>query len=1354
MEYYKNILSKTSEYRLKLMSDVELQRNASVIYNKNFDLNSEQYALDSGLFGMTKSSPCQICGQTKECCLHFGLINLPYPIITNTIVIDKFIKLLKIICPCCGNFPINNAKNSLKLAPEERFAWVQQEVKKQNKNEINICPYCKNKFIFIDIEGTYPCLKYIINQITANKKVQLNPIYIHNLINNFSDTSCEYIGYNPQTFNPRNFMTKFVVIIPNKLRIKTEQSASSAITSIYANIITQIIPELNKYLKSTIGNTKIIYPNVETDNFNKMYDELNSRYLLAIDMTKESTVNLAMTTIGKTDKKHLDVSSSLMGKLKHKDHTYMEKGIISTRHNCSARTVLGEGTNLHCYQIGFPQKFCNKMGSYIPVYEENLTLVQQFIASMSKLSKHDSSSIKVNRILKGNTGESNSVSTDKALLLASQVRPGDKLFVSLLPGTLVMHVRFPCLREESWASHFLIPTQHTIQTIPLAACAYKNADFDGDETGVYANYANYTNIESLLLHSPFRQFISYDKGQPGILFDTGDIKYNINLLKTGQKLGVREIYDPVSGEVLRRENYYPPRDFNDIFNDNLDYITGWSKDSKFTKIDKINYQDAKTLVKENKLDKTLCELNNKQFYRYLSLTIGPERTMELIDFIYQNAYNLSFYRPLTLGNEIKFYNQDIKKKIEKIHEETYIKMCKIEQSDLSPMDKDIQQYLTAESQNQEIIPLLKENAKGTNIEALGLVAKFSTPYYAMVVNAAPVIIDGARVKNTIANNTRTISCFPKFSIDPCAYGYLPHGYMDYRVKPSETFYDCMLQRKGIYIRGNGTAIQGYLAKRFVMAFGPSVVDHNGGVCYDTTFISPCYGAAGVNPRYSFIVPLEDVDLSTDEFNQKYANDTELQKLHVEILEARKYYSYATEFMRRNVIENVFNTGFDYEQYLLNKPKGKTDEKLIDEFVTQIKNVFAPPGMKQRFSEYNLIYFIYYIRIKLTKIKLNRDELIELYYKFVNSLVEAGETVGLKSALGVSNCLSQESLDAIHHATNGSVDTNKLKISRGSDRFDELLGGTIPKYSVLTLGFYDPSEEHAREFAKKNETIYFKDIWSKLETCMSGDIIPDVKRIHPNIDFSKTQVNKTFIKIMLNLSILADYDVKLSELFNILIEKFPKIEFITGEIMNSKEFKAYIYFYPDVQKIDIDNYIQTWKSDSSTNVIHGKYLVNCYVTQNKNNGEWIVQANEVNLKACAFENIISCPELDPSKCHTTNTRTNLDMVGIFESSARLCEQSIYCSSELSSLTEVLFRHYKTICLGCTASGRYFTAVANSAEKIDCDYLRKINFETPATFIRQALVNGGWKNTGDVISGQFWADLPRSGSGYSKYMVIKN
>ena len=69
------------------MSDIELQKNASVIYNKNLDFKNEQYSLESGLFGITKSSSCTICGQNRECTLHYGLIALPYPIISNTVVI-------------------------------------------------------------------------------------------------------------------------------------------------------------------------------------------------------------------------------------------------------------------------------------------------------------------------------------------------------------------------------------------------------------------------------------------------------------------------------------------------------------------------------------------------------------------------------------------------------------------------------------------------------------------------------------------------------------------------------------------------------------------------------------------------------------------------------------------------------------------------------------------------------------------------------------------------------------------------------------------------------------------------------------------------------------------------------------------------------------------------------------------------------------------------------------------------------------------------------------------------------------------------------------------------------------------
>ena len=1340
------------------MSDIELQKNASVIYNKNLDFKNEQYSLESGLFGITKSSSCTICGQNRECTLHYGLIALPYPIISNTVVVEPMVKLLKIICPCCANFPIPNAKDALLMQPAARFGFIQEEVRKLYKNDINVCPYCKNKFSFIHVENQYPLLRYNVIQKTSDKQIQLNPLYIHALLNNFSDMSCEYIGWNKQTFNPRNFMTKFIVIVPNKLRIKTRDSTSSAITSLYRFILEQIVPELNRYLKSTIGSKKIILQNAESDKFNHQYDILNARYSLIIDMTKDRTVNLALTVMGKSDRKHLDVSSSMMGKLKGKESTYFGKGIVDTRHNCSARTVLGEAPDISSYQCGFPQKYCNKMGSYIPVYEENLEIVRQFIASMSEISKHDYSRIRVNRILKQNLTESISVKSDRALVLASQIQPGDKLFVSLIPGALIMHTRFPSVREESWATHILVPTQHTVQTLPLSATKYKNADFDGDETGVYANYANYTDAEALLTHSIFRQFLDYSNGAPGIYFDNGDIKFEINILRYDMPIGVKEIYDKDFGYVKERVSFYPPTTVGKNVEAALDYLTGQSADSKFSKIAKINYCDAKLEIRNNRINPNKCTFKNDHFFAYLSTLIGAERTIYLIDTLLQNGYNLSKYMPISFGNEVRFYDKKAEKECNAIHEKTLAEMQQVEQSDLPAIQKDVKQFVLADKDKQQIIPILKQQARGTNLDKLKLVDRFSNEYYLMMFTPGQILLEGRRIPQKLADNTRTVCCFPKYSIDPAAYGYIKHGYMSSDMLPCETFYDCMMQRKSLYTRGNETAVQGYLAKRFVMAFGPNVVDHNGGVAYDRTFVSPCYGAASINPRNVFVLPLTDISLERNAFLKKYS-DPALECLYDEINEARTRYARITDFITRKVVEDSFVVGFDYDQYLNSLlvsgdiKKGNTEQKLIDELIKNMQLVFSPPGMKQRYSLLNLKQLEYYFRIKLTEFKIPRDILIKLYYKFIESLVEAGETVGLKSALCVSNCLTQESLDAIHHNFGGSVDVNKLNITKGGSRFEELLGGAIHKNTILTLGFYDSSEEHVRDFAKRNETIFFKNIWSKLETCLAAQVQDDVKQLHPNIDFSKLNVSKTFIKMIWNLSSIADYDIKLSEIFNTLIEKFPKIMFITGKILNSKEFMVYIYFYPDTKKLDIDSYIQIWKSDAPGNIVHGKYLINCFVCQNKNNGEWILQANEINLKCKAFENIIFDPEIDPSKCHTTNTRTNLDVFGVFESAARLCEETIYCSSELSSLRAVLTRHYKTICLGCIASSKYFLAIGNSASKANIDYLRKINFETPAMFIKDALINGEWKESADNISGEFWADLPKSGSGYSKVAVIK-
>lgn len=1353
---FSNYINSTNKYRLKLMSDVEILNNATVVYSKSYNSVSELYNLESGLFGATKSGACKICHQTRDCPGHYGVIPLTYPIISNSIVEDKFLRLIQIICPICSNFPIPNAKDALNQKPEERFIWLQEQVKKIKENNVNTCPYCNNEFIFISIDGSFPMIKYYLYQESSNKKVQINPLLIYAILNNFSDQSCEYAGFNIETFNPRNFMTKCIVIIPNKLRIKTLEGTSSSITSQYKIIVDKILPELDLYYRSSISNKRTIENNEESRKFNDQYFRLNAIYRLFIDMTKDSVTNACLNCINKHDKKHIDQSASMMGRFRDKHSSYFYKGIVGTRHNNSTRTVLGGAPEIQSNEIGFPEKYCNKLGLLVPVYKENLELVKQFIAKMSTLSKHEKSKIKVIRLFKTRYNEANKIKPDRAMIIASQIMPGDKIYISMLPGTLVMYNRFPSIREESCSAFEITPTNHTIMTIPLSVCKMKNADFDGDETQIYAPSSWYTDAESLLLHSVYRICKQYKDGSM-LVYYNADTPLELGRIKGDSMLGVEEQHDKISNIVTNRTSFYPPRNVLSIIEDYLDIITGHKKSSElytYETIPKINYKDSKLVVKNNKIDSKLCNIDNQAFYIYLTTTIGSAKTLKFIDKIVQLGYNLANYDPLTLGNEIRFYSKEAEEKITKLHDETYEKMKIIEQSNLPPETKTIKQFLASESQKAPIIQALIDQSKGTNIDKLGFVKKFQSSYYSGLVNMDFVIIDGDRIQPKLADYTRTCAAFPKYSIDPCAYGYIKHGYGSAFVDPTDTFYDSMIQRKSLYDKGVSIGKQGYSAKRYVMAYGPSVCDGNGGVNHDDMLVSFCYGAASIDPRLKHELPLIDISLSEKEFEKKYKDDDKLISLYKKMNEGRQVYGALTNQIKINSLRDKFVAGFDYDQFLLhNSTEGKTDIKIIEELCKECEKIFSPPGMKQRYNLLNFMPFEYYLRTKLRQVKIDRDTAIEMYYKFLESMVNTGETVGLKASLSISEAFTQAGLNSIHAASGGSVNVDRIKRSEGLSRFEELLGGSVHKHNIITLGFYDNTKEFAEKYAKENETIYFKNIWNKLELRMSSKINNKVKEIHPKIDFDALDVSKLYINMVWNLNLLADFDIKISDVFNKVIENYPKVAFMTGHVLNSSEFLCYIYFRPDIKKKEIDEYIQQWKSYSQINVVHGKYLCNCLVTQNQNTGDWLVMANEVNQNLRVYENIIYDPVLDPAKCKTSNTKLNLDVYGVFESASRLCEEVLFCATNLAATKSILERHYKTICQAALADGKYLMAMSNSIEKHDGDYIRKINFEIASLFIRKAIEKGEFIEDTDMIAAQTFNDLPKLGSGYSKVTLFK-
>jgi DNA-directed RNA polymerase beta' subunit len=1323
------------------MSDIELINHASIVYNKqrnaftNNITNSELQDLESGLYGSTKSGQCRICGQTKNCHGHYGVCQLPYPIIANTIILEKFVKLIQSLCPVCSSFPIKQylLDKALELPAKERFNYVYDTVKTiRENNNIMTCPHCKFEIMMIKCNGVYPSIIYEVQLEDSNKTYQVNPIMIHEILSRFTDQSCEYVGFNAETFHPRNFMTYYLTIIPNQLRLKSFETASSTITSTYKTIIDKILPDLQAIHRTNVGTKCYLPPTYERDQFNKLYSQLNAWYGLYMDMTKDANVNACSAVVGKRDKKHIDEGASMIGRFSGKYTSYFNKGIIATRHNNSVRTVLGGSPELACTNVGLPKKICNKLGFFVPVYKENIDYV-------NKLVEGKISGPYCIKLYKTSFGEVIKLRSDKEYL----IEPGDKIYVGMLPTTLVLYSRFPTIREESCSSFEIVQTNHPVMTIPLTTAPMKTADFDGDETQIYAPSSWYTDAELLLLQSAPRVARQYKDGNLVIYF-TADTNFELAAINKNTMIGFETVYDEYGTRIGRKE--IKPRKA-------LDMISEFFEECNMD----VCYTDKTLEIIHNKISDDKCKLNNQAFFTYLSTIYSMRRTLKLMNMIIQLGYNLAKFKPITMGNEVRFYNKEVQDEIIKIKQQTYDKMKLIEQSNKTFREKTIAETLAFESQKVPIIKHMLDSGKDTNLDNIGFLNKFQNEYYTNMVNMDFAIIDGDRIKPNLADHTRVCTSYPKFSIDPAAYGYINHGYASPNIKPSETFYDCMVQRKSMYDKGSSIGKQGYLSKRFTMAYGNTIIDCNGCSTYNNMLLSFNYG---VEARLKHNLTLIGINKSFEELCKdlkiESTQDDRLKELHHNLTHGRSVYNRLTSHTKNAIMNDQFCCGFNYDQWLIwnseqNKP---TPDEIINELCEKINEICCPPKMKQRYGLLNNEPFEYYLRTKLRTCKINRQQAVQMYYFYIHSLAPSGDNVGMKASLAISEAFTQAGLNSIHKASGGGVNVERLKRSTGLDRFNELLGGSTHKNTVYTFGFIENTREAAEKFAREQETVYFCELWNKLEIIITDKLPELIYKLHPNIPkekFDKLAISPKYLRITLDLAKIANYDIKLSHLIEKIYTDVTCL--ITGHITNKHELTLYVLFDQRLTQKQLDSIINKWKMKTKNNIICGNYLCNCFVTQNVNDGSWLVLANETDVNNKTLENLIYHPAIDVAKCKTSNVNTTQAIFGVCESESRLFEELYYAATNLSDTKNILERHYKTICDTAFADGKLLTAVNHSIKKHKGDYLNRINFETPGEFIRLALEDGEYTKTDDPIAAATFNDIPKLGTGFSKVMVIE-
>lgn len=1310
-------------YQLRLQDDEELLSKAETVYSAQH-LISKNHTLDSGIFGATLMNPiCDVCFQRVENCVgHFAVIQLPFPIV-RAICLNDFKTIISLICPICSHFLTDNIRNALHLAPEHRLTWVKKEVEKFTKNgELNvICPTCGKKVTTVKVMQSEPSLRLCIVQPQQNVMDQVNPVQIYTMLQNFNQLN--EIGFSSK-YHPKNFMTCLIPIIPNKLRPKTISSSESTLTSYYRIIVEEICPELNKIYKTlSLGDGVVINRGDITNSFNKYYDKLMAYYLLITDMGADKTKEAELNLIEKRDRKHVDDHNALIGRFKGKDKSIFSKGIIATRCNVSARTVLGGATDAAIKSLDVPFHIAGKLQMLYPVYAQNLKAMKQLVAAMSNTEiVHNINIPHVLGIVNFETGKTSKVTIKDAITKASLLKPGDKLAISLINGDIVMQNRFPAVREESWSSFQVSKVNNTIITIPLSDCDMKMADFDGDEAQIYALSSHYTDAEALLLHSTFAQLIAYKNGNPAIWY-SADAPYGISKMKPGAKSLVynSKMHFPALDVMKVIESYLP----NDL-----------------------RYKDGKTEIVDGKFISDKTNIDNKELHKYMASLYGPEVTEEFMDKIIQLAYDLNRDYGNTLGYEIRIYGADAKKEIQKIVDNTYEEMKKIEQS--NNKHKGILQINATEKQKSQIKTILINAAKGSNIDKVGYTKSRQDEYYQTVVMLDHVVVDGERIQPILAEGSRVNCAFPRYSVDPCAYGFIRGGYNS-DISPIAHFYETKQQRFALFQKGQGTAKQGYMSKRLGVAYGHNYIDFNGCLIDSFRIVGTQYGACGLNPRLFVSQPLIDIQLKRDEFVKKYGSDKKLVECYDKIHEYRDVYALLTSFTKSETIKDIFVAGFNYDQLINNfATSGSMDQKQLDEFIERLRKIFCPDGLTERYMMENFTQHEYYFRIKLRNIKYDEKLLGRIYDQFEWSLADGGDAVGMKAALATSEPLTQASLHAIHHASGGGANEEQIRRSSGLTRFEELLGGKKRKDTVVSFKLYDDSKESCIRFANEQETFYFNNIWTRLELGICKRIPEKILKIHKDIPLADVEINPYFVTSIWNVTKISSFGIHVVDIINRLVENFNEIMFITGYVLNSSEFMAYIYFKPTIKVEQINGLMEEWAMERASTIVHGKYLCNCYVSENKNRpGHFIVEANEVASNSMALQNLIFDERVDPRGCRTTDPEVNQKLFGIGEASTRQYEELIFTATNLSDTSGVLHRHYKVLADSTFSTGDPQYADRNSLRHNRCmDVLRLAHFETARDMIQQALRFGDIQPVADPVSASVFGELPSIGTGASK------
>ena len=1018
-------------------------------------------------FGVIENGAvCATCKQTNLLCPgHFGHIQLARPVYLYQFL-PEIMKILQVVCMNCSNpyLPDEELETiSQNLTGIDRFNAVRERTTSYKTKELKSshCHNCETPLIKkVDKQELSVARLQITSYDPEAKPVPIQTEMVLRCFKRLSNKHVDLLGFNSKFSRPDWMICTVLAVPPLTVRPSVMMEDNQRMEDDLTHILITIVRD-NQRLREKIdkgGSADII------DNYTELVQHHVATYvdneIKGIPPAAQRSGRPLKTLKSRLGAKTGRVRGNLMGK----------------RVDFSARSVITPDANIDVDELGVPEEIAMNLTFPEVVTTFNRDRLMFYVRNGRNVYPGAKSVV---------------LKEDKRSLSLKFVNPelidlkeGDVVHRHLVDGDVVLFNRQPSLHKGSMECHRIRVLPYSTFRLNVSATRPYNADFDGDEMNMHVPQSIVAATELKYLASVLRQIISPRTNSPIIqLFqDTMTGAYRIakesvsipehiamNIMARMKKpiSQYKRTNKPVSGRDLI-STVFPLIDFNS----------------------RITLKDG-VLVKGD-LKKGAIGGASEGILHVIYNDFGPERAGQFINDVQNIVTKYNLYAGFSVGPSDLISNEETDEVIKTTLAEGHAKVADILLSVHEGTFLNNSGRLAGEELENKISNALKEVASKIGSEVMKTLpmdnrmkqmvdsgSKGSEINITqMVALLGQQLIAGKRVQYTLQD--RTLPHFPRYDDGIESRGFVENSFIS-GIRPAEFFFHAMGGREGLIDTAVKTSDSGYIQRKLVKTMEDLHVEYDGTVRnVNGSIIQFKYGGDGIDSVCVEVQPCElgimtmeqlyrDFACSVDDFKAVCTEEvTESEDLVDELLQDRDLLvKDVFRFMKKDSVFAPVHLKRITEKY--NNPYSVKTDLTPKHVVSELKRLINQPWMKHNTLFHILLRFYLAPKKSILKMRLSKtifDEVLrEIQFKYIKSMVHAGEMVGTIAAQSIGEPTTQLTLNTFH-----SAGTAKANATQGVPRIVELLSVTHNPKNPMNIVYLNASIAYSQDavISKKHE----------------------------------------------------------------------------------------------------------------------------------------------------------------------------------------------------------------------------------------------------------------------------------------------